>query len=162
LIASTQISIRPLPPAVRCWRPLERSERDEGLAAQKSGRLTLCLAVAIQQLSGLVYVVGLGPVMRENCDHATSSKPHCTNSIRAWNTLCLQVCLCGADNNALARWSACGKKLTATCVPPRPPSKHVTAPNSDLPVGKRALVAGTVNAERMEPDAQIVCIPMHA
>src|SRR5262249_46213720 len=45
-------------------------ECDEGLTAHKARRLTLCIAIAIQQLSRLVNLVNLGPVMRENTDHA--------------------------------------------------------------------------------------------
>src|ERR1700730_777514 len=47
-------------------------ECDEGLTAHKARRLTLCIAIAIQQLSRLVNLVNLGPVMRENTDHAAS------------------------------------------------------------------------------------------
>src|SRR6266849_7635632 len=46
------------------------SEGDQGLTAHKAGRPALCLAIAIQELSGLVNLVGLAPVMRENTDHA--------------------------------------------------------------------------------------------
>src|SRR5262249_42630714 len=47
-------------------------ECDEGLTAHKARRLTLCIAIAIQQLSRLVNLVNLGPVVRENTDHAAS------------------------------------------------------------------------------------------
>src|SRR5262249_40191641 len=47
-------------------------ECNEGLTAHKARRLTLCIAVAIQQLSRLVNLINLGPVMRENTDHAAS------------------------------------------------------------------------------------------
>src|SRR6516165_9245616 len=47
-------------------------ECDEGLPAHKTRRFTLSIAIAIQQISCLVNLVHLGPVMRENTDHAAS------------------------------------------------------------------------------------------
>src|SRR5207302_9083723 len=44
---------------------------DEGVALHEAGRLALGLAIAIQESSRLVNLVGLGPMMGENTDHAT-------------------------------------------------------------------------------------------
>src|SRR5262245_12346032 len=47
--------------------------RDQRLTADEPGRFTLCLAIAAQELAGLVEFVRLGPVVREHTDHMTSS-----------------------------------------------------------------------------------------
>src|SRR4029077_9242212 len=47
--------------------------RNEGMATDKTGSLALRQAIAIQELSGLVNPIGLGPVMRQDANHATSA-----------------------------------------------------------------------------------------
>src|SRR5262245_36206195 len=68
-------------------------ECDEGLTAHKTRRLTLCITIAIQQLSRLVNLVNLGPVMRENTDHAGLLRAckgdhsiRALNGMRFWHT----------------------------------------------------------------------------